>query len=141
MVKRLAGREQIAEPKYSDDRCRSGDYRSYLDRLSPRDKSRSSKNRTTLCDDNDIRQYLSTFRPFVSIPGSKCHYLYSSTPPRFPQVAELCNARYCCPTDGPRIVYRFCVPRSQILLGILFFLSIRQHSESDRPVKTLTFHQ
>ena len=141
MVKRLAGREQIAKPNNSDDRCRSGDYRSSLHRLSPRDKSRSSKNRTTVFDVTGIRQFLSSFRSFVSTPHSKCHSLDSSTPPRLPGVAELCDAQYYRPTDGPRIVYRFCVPRSQILHRIQFFLSIRQHSESDRPVKTLTFHQ
>ena len=141
MVKRLAGREQIAEPNNSDDRCRTGDYRSSLHRFSPRDKSGSSKNRTTVFDVTGTRQFLSSLRSFVSTPDFKCHSFYSSTLPRFPRVAELCDAQYCRPTDGPRIVYRFCVPRSQILHRILFFLSIRQHSESDRPVKTLTFHQ
>ena len=141
MVKRLAGREQIAEPNNSDDRCRSGDYRSSLHRLSPRGKSRLSKNRLTVFDITAIRQFLSSFRSFVSTPHSKRHSLYSSTPPRFPGIAELCDAQYCRPTDGPSIVYRFCVPRSQFLHRILFFLSIRQHSESDRPVKTLTLHQ
>jgi hypothetical protein len=141
MVKRLAGREQIAEPNNCADRCRSGDYRSSLHRFSPRNKSCSSKNRTTVFDVTGIRQFLSYFRPFVSRPHSKCHPLYASTPPRLPGVAELYDAQYCRPTDGARIVCQFCVPRSQIPHRILFFLSIRQHSESDRPVKTLTFHQ
>lgn len=65
MVKRLAGREQIAEPNNCADRCRSGDYRSYLHRLFPRDMSLPSKNRITVCDVTGIRQLLSSFRSSV----------------------------------------------------------------------------
>jgi hypothetical protein len=141
MVKRLAGREQIAETSNSDDRCRSGDYRSSLHLLFPRDQSRFCKVRTAVFDIASVRQFLSYLRSFASMPHSMWHSLCLSTPPRLPGVAELRAAQYWRPTDGPRIVCRSCVTRSQILHRILFSLSIRQHSESDRPEKKLRFHQ